>query len=391
MKSVCLIVQNYYDTDPRVRRKAEALVKAGYDVDVIALRSSFSPATVYFLNNVQIHTLPLKKKRGSFFRYLYEYIAFFSMVFFKIAIMTKKKKYIVIDVNTIPDFLVFAALLPKWLGAKVLLDMHEIMPEFYISKYKVDNRHWLIRLIGIQEKLSFSFADHVITINEPIQKLLESRGLDSKKATILMNSADESIFSRNKHPKGVSENKNFVMMYHGSLTPIYGLDIALNAFGMVRNEMPNAEFWIIGDGSERIALENLVRNLGLGQKVKFIGMVPQQNIPEWLSRCDVGVLPTRRDVFLDFSFSNKLPEYIVMGKPVIVSRLKAIQHYFSEQALTYFEAQNSSDLSQRMVELYKNPTRRPQLVKQAKQEYARINWKVMKKRYLDLIASMTQN
>ena len=391
MKSVCLVVQNYYDIDPRVRRKAEALVKAGYDVDVIALRSSSSPSTIYSLNNVQIHTLPIEKKRGGFFRYLYEYIAFFIMAFFKVAIMMKKKKYIVIDVNTIPDFLVFAALLPKWLGAKVLLDMHEIMPEFYISKYGVDKRHWLIRLIGIQERLSISFADHVITINEPIQKLLESRGLDSKKATILMNSADESLFNRNKHPKEILENKDFIMMYHGTLTPIYGLDIALNAFGMVHNKMPNAEFWIIGDGSERVALENLVRNLELGQKLKFIGMVPQQDIPEWLSRCDVGVLPTRRDVFLDFSFSNKLPEYIIMGKPVIVSSLKAIQYYFSERALAYFEAQNSSDLAQRMVELYKNPIMRPQLVEQAKKEYAKINWEVMKKRYLDLIASTTQN
>lgn len=391
MKSVCLIVQNYYDIDPRVRRKAEALVTAGYDVDVIALRPPSSQVKIYILNKVQIHTLPIEKKRGTFLRYLFEYISFFIMAFFKVAIMMKKKKYIVIDVNTIPDFLVFAALLPKWSGAKILLDMHEIMPEFYISKYGVDKGHWLIRLIGIQEKLSISFADHVITINEPIQKLLESRGLDSQKATILMNSADESLFNRNKHPKEVLENKNFVMMYHGTLTPIYGLDIALNAFAIVHSEMPNAEFWVVGDGSERVALENLVRNLGLGQKVKFVGMVPQQDIPEWLSRCDVGVLPTRRDVFLDFSFSNKLPEYIIMGKPVIVSRLKAIQYYFSEQALTYFEAQNSSDLSQQMVELYKNPIRRPQLVEQAKQEYAKINWGVMKKRYLDLIASLTQN
>lgn len=391
MKSVCLIVQNYYDIDPRVRRKAEALVTAGYDVDVIALRHPSSQRKKYILNNVQIHTLPIEKKRGTFLRYLFEYSAFFIMAFFKVAIMMKKKKYLVIDVNTIPDFLVFAALIPKWLGAKVLLDMHEIMPEFYMSKYGVNKEHWLIRLIGIQEKLSISFADHVITINKPIQKLLESRGLDSKKATILMNSADESLFNPNKYPKEVLENKKFVMMYHGTLTPIYGLDIALNAFGMVHDEMPNAEFWIVGDGPERIALEILVRKLGIGQKVKFIGMVPQQDIPGWITRCDVGVLPTRRDVFLDFSFSNKLPEYIVMEKPVIVSRLRAIQHYFSEQALTYFEAQSSSDLSQRMVELYKNPIRRSQLVEQAKKEYAKINWEVMKKRYLDLIVSMTQD
>ena len=80
MKSVCLVLQRPYDSDPRVRRKAEALVAAGYSVDVLA----FAPRPErrrYTLNGVNVLTLPLGKKRGSLLRYLFEYPAFFLWVF----------------------------------------------------------------------------------------------------------------------------------------------------------------------------------------------------------------------------------------------------------------------------------------------------------------------
>ena len=133
MASICLIVQNYYDIDPRVRRKAEALVSAGYDVDVIALHHSYNQTRKYKLNGVQIFTLPIPKKRGSFLRYIFEYLLFFIMASFKLVILNKQKHYRAIDINTLPDFLVFAALLPKLLGAKVILDMHEYVRELLFS------------------------------------------------------------------------------------------------------------------------------------------------------------------------------------------------------------------------------------------------------------------
>ena len=390
MKSVCLIVQNYYDIDPRVRRKAEALIAAGYNVDVIALRFPNKSGQTYTLNGVEVHTLPIDKKRGSFLRYVFEYLAFFIMASLKVTSMMAQKRYHLIDVNTLPDFLVFAALIPKWMGACVVLDMHEIMPEFYMSKYHVAKGHWLIRLIGLQERLSMRFADHVMTINEPIQRLLELRGLPRGKSTVLVNAADDALFGGSTKRPTAQSRDHFVMMYHGTLTRFYGLDIALEAFGRVQSEMPTAEFWIVGDGPERIELEHLVKRLGLEGRVRFIGMIPQQEIPSWLDQCHLGVLATRKDMFLDFSFSNKLPEYIIKGKPVIASRLKAIRHYFSDRALAFFEPEDAVDLSEMMVRLYKDPSMREDLVKQARKEYAAIGWDVMKQRYLQLVESQTQ-
>lgn len=395
MKSVCILLQNHYEIDIRVRRKAEALVAAGYIVDVLALQSSFSKSKNYTLCGVNVWTVALGKKRGSLLRYLYEYVAFFLWASFRLSVRMRKRRYAVVDVNNLPDFLVFAGAYAQWRGAKIVFDMHEITPEFYISKYGIREDAWLIDLLKWIERASFNFADHVITINEPITHLLASRGLPAGKATEIMNSVDDSLFERVipsplLEPAGGTQ-VTFVMMYHGTLTHIYGLDIAIEAFGLARQEMPGAQFWILGNGPEKARLEALVAKLGLENQVRFIGSVQPEAVPQWLQRCDVGVLATRRDIFLDFSFSNKLSEYIIMGKAVISSRLKAIRHYFSEGGLSFFEPNNPADLAQQMVRLFREPLLRDRLAERARKEYDPIRWEVMKQRYLKMMDLVSGN
>ncbi len=395
MKSVCILLQSYYETDIRARRKAEALVSAGYNVDLLALRSTYSKAKHYNLAGVNIHTISLGKRRGSLLRYAFEYLAFFLWAFYRVSVLMRRKHYSVIDVNNLPDFLVFAGLYPKWKGARIVLDMHEITPEFYISRYRIDPDSWMVRLLQYVEKLSVSFAHHVININQPIEELLVKRGLPVSKSTIIMNSVDEEFFAAaSASPEcaaAPSAQAKFVMMYHGTITHIYGLDIAIEAFCMVHQDMPGAELWIVGNGPELSSLRHLVQMRGLESKVRFVGLVLPHEIPKWLKQCDVGILPTRQDVFLDLSFSAKLSEYIIMSKAVVASRLKTLQHYFSEEALAYFEPHNPSDLAKQMVNLYKDPARRNQLAERAMREYGPIRWEIMKERYLKLMADMTGN
>ena len=393
MKAVCMLVQNHYDMDIRVRRKAEALVAEGYEVDVLALQSPFSKSKNYNLSGVNVETVSLGKKRGSLIRYTFEYAAFFIWAFIKLSTRMSRRQYAIVDVNNLPDFLIFAGAYAKWRGAKLVLDMHEITPEFYISKYGVKQDSLLISFLKWVERMSFDFADSVITINEPLTQLLVSRGLPTGKTTEIMNSVDESLFdtvSESPSIANASEARpEFVMMYHGTLTHLYGLDIAVQALGLAQEEMPGAQFWILGDGPERPDLEALAAKVGLANKVRFVGKVRPEDVPQWLKVCDLGVLATRRDVFLDFSFSNKLSEYIVLGKPVICSRLKAIRHYFSEDALAYFEPGDAKALANQMVRLYQDSQLRVSLANKALIEYKPIRWEVMKARYLQLIASLT--
>lgn len=386
MKSVCMLLQGHYEGDIRVRRKAEALVAAGYRVDVLALRSGTSAAVEYDLNGVHVYTLSLGKKRGTLARYAFEYGAFSLWATWKLASLMRKYRYDIVDVNTLPDFLVFAAWPAKRKGAIVILDMHEITPEFYISKYKIAPSSWIIALLSQIERWSIRFADHVLTINEPVQRLLEGRGLQPDKSTIIMNSADENLFAKTDLVSAGARREGsegrFVMMYHGTLTNIYGLDIAIDAFHVSSPKMPQAELWIVGGGPEKRALEERAVRYGLGSKVRFVGTVRPEEVQSWLSQCDIGVLATRQDVFLDYSFSNKLSEYIIMGKGVIASRLRTISHYFSDDALAYFAPEDVGDLARRMVELYQDESLRLRLANSARLEFRPIRWEVMLERYL---------
>jgi glycosyltransferase involved in cell wall biosynthesis len=392
-RTVCMLLQNHYDMDIRVRRKAEALVAAGYEVDVLALRPSGSARKNYELNGVRVYTISLGKQRGSLGRYLFEYVAFLFWATLKLWRLTGRRRYAVVDVNNLPDFLVFAALWPKRKGARVVFDMHEITPEFFMSKYGVGPGHWLVRHTRFMERASMRYADHVITINEPIQRLLESRGLPPGKSTIIMNAVDDALFreaaAEPSLPDPSGGKATFVMMYHGTLTRIYGLDIALAAFGQAQADMPGAEFWILGKGPEEKSLRDQARRLGLEARVRFIGSVLPQQVPAWLRRCDAGVLATRQDVFLDLSFSNKLSEYIIMDKPVIASRIRTIRHYFSEEALAFFTPHDVTDLAWQMVGLYRDSNLRSRLTRCAREEYRTIRWEVMRDRYLALMGRLT--
>jgi glycosyltransferase involved in cell wall biosynthesis len=389
MKSVCIIVQNPYEIDIRVRRKAEALVAAGYSVDAIALHSKHSPSKKYGVQGVTVHTVSLGKMRGSLVRYLFEYIAFFLAAFWKLAVLMPKRRYSIIDVNTLPDFLVFAAAYAKLRGAKVVLDMHELTPEFFMSKYEVDRDHWLVRLSEFLERISFRYADHVITINDPVQELFVSRGLDPRKATVMMNAADDALFDSNPNvPSADASKQKTVLMYHGTLTRIYGLDIAIEGLSIAQKEAPNAELWIIGDGPEMPALKQRAEELGVAAKVRFIGRVLPTEISNWLKQADIGILATRRDVFLDFSFSNKLTEYVIMGKPVIASELRTIRHYFSPDSLAYFEPNSPQSLARQIVRVTHDLKLRENLAQNARKEYGPISWTIMKERYLNLVARL---
>jgi glycosyltransferase involved in cell wall biosynthesis len=390
VKSVCIVVQNVYDIDPRVRRKAEALVDAGYSVDVLALRGA-NDRKVYTLNGVTVRTIALGKKRGSLARYFFEYLTFFMWATVRVGIQMRSRSYVLIDTNSLPDFLVFCGCLARWQGAKLVLDLHEITPEFFRSKYGISERSWIIRLLTYLERISMDYADRVLTISDPVEDLLVSRGLERSKSTVIMNSVDANSFPRktDASPAAHDEEGAFVMIYHGTLTPIYGLDLAVDALAMAQQEIPEARLWILGSGSEEARLKEQVAQRGLTEKVRLIGRVPPGDIPGWLARSQAGILPIRKDVFLDFAFPNKLPELIMAGKPTIVSRLRAIRHYFSEDTLIFCEPNDVADLARAMVRLCRDPERGSRTVAQARQAYQPIRWEIMKQRYLDLVGTLT--
>jgi len=195
MKKVCMVAYSYYPADPRVRREAEALVDEGMLVNIICLRNGSEPKQEV-VNGVEVYRLPINRKRGGKLSYLLEYACFIMMSFFTLSILYKRKRYNIIHVHNMPDILVFSALLPKLCGSKVILDLHDPMPEVYMAKFKINNQHPVIRLLRFGQRSSIKFSDLVLTVNKACRGLFISHGCPGSKIHVVMNTPQESIFLR---------------------------------------------------------------------------------------------------------------------------------------------------------------------------------------------------
>jgi glycosyltransferase involved in cell wall biosynthesis len=205
---------------------------------------------------------------------------------------------------------------------------------------------------------------------------------------VVMNTADERIFGSDSNSSPPEKNEHFVAMYHGTLTYLYGLDVAIRAMARLTDDIPGLEFRIFGNEEEADALKELAKELGISRNIVFMGRVGIETIPEYIRQADIGVLPTVRDDFIDLSFSNKLAEYVIMKTPVVATRLLSTLEYFTEDAISYFESRDADAFASKILELYNDPEKRLSQTDKAFEQYEAIKWSVQKERYVSLIESL---
>lgn len=378
-----MVSYSFYETDTRILQYASALTKRGDSVDVIALRAEGQPS-FEVLNGVNVYRVQTRTvNEKSRFSYLTRILRF--MVVAAIALTRKhlSEPYAVIHVHSVPDFLVFAALVPKLRGARVIVDIHDILPEFYASKYNAGTNSKLFKALLLLERASTGFADHVIVANEIWQARLISRSVAARKCTAVRNYPDPNIFfpRNNSHRNG-----KFVITYPGTLNRHQGLDIAIQAFARVAREMPGAEFWIYGEGPEKARLVALRDSLGLSKRVAIRGFLPLQEIAEVMAASDLAVVPKRAgSKFGNEAASTKIMEFMSLGVPVIVSRTKIDTLYHDDSRVKFVESENEAELANAMLLLWRHPELRKQLVENGFRYIEQNNWEQKKVDYLDLI------
>jgi len=383
-----MVCQSYYLRDPRVRREAEALADAGFMVDVIALRDKEEKRSET-VNGVNIYRLPIMRKRGGIVRYLFEYFFFFILSSLLLTYLFIKKHYRLIQVHTMPDFLIFCALTLKIFRVRIVLDVHEPMPELFMSKYGLRRDNFFIKILRIQEKISFAFSDHIITIHKPLKELFIKRNkISEKKVSIVLNIPDSRIFSvKNKKKVKVKDN-NFILIYTGTVAERYGLDIAVRGLAFLRDKIPGLKLMIIGEGEHLPYVKELVLKLNLEKYVEFFDPVPIDKIPDFINKADLGISTHKQDPFWDLYFSTKIVEFLISGLPVVSSRTRTIQYYFSEDNLFYFTPEREEEFAEEVLIVYKKPSLAEEKVENAQRNISEnLNWDKEKGKYLELIKS----
>jgi glycosyltransferase involved in cell wall biosynthesis len=377
----CMITYSVYETDTRVMRYAEALAERGDLVDVVALRDGKQSSTDV-VKGIRISRIQRRDaNNGTKAAYAVGIFLFFIRAMFLVTRRHLKHRYQLIHVHSVPDFLVFACWVPKMSGARVILDIHDLLPELYASKYNLRIDSPLFRLLTGIERASGTFSDHVIAANDLWHEKLKLRSFPNGKCSTMVNVPDRSLFVR--HGKTRQDGK-FVILYPGTLNMHQGVDIAIRAFKLIKNELPQAEFHIYGEGSCRKILLNLIEELGLQQRVFMHAFVSTQEIVKVMENADLAVVPKRKEGFGGEAFSTKIMEFMALGVPVIVSDTRVDRHYFSEDVVRFFESGNEHDLARKILDIAKNPEESSQLAARALTFVERNDWGTKKSEYLQL-------
>ena len=391
-KRVAMVTYSPYPSDPRPRRAIDALVAEGATVDLVCLASE-NTSKRETLNGINVRRLPLVHYRGGKFTYAYQYSAFILISSVIFALRSFARRYDLVYVHNMPDILVLAALIPKALGAKVVLDLHDPMPELMTTIFSAGQDSKSVRLLKRLEKWSIGRTDLAVTVNVACKRIFSSRSCPAEKIAVVMNAPDGQIFPfRAPHPydpAGQADNRPFVIMYHGSLVERNGLDVAVDAVARVRASVPTAELRIFGPPTPFLdrVMEG-ARNRNLLESVRYLGPRRLEDVVTEIGNCDLGVIPNHRNPFTDINTPTRIFEYLALGKPVIVPSTLGIQDYFGKESLLFFEPGNPDDLARQIEYAFSHPREVVEIAERGQQVYLEHTWERERQTLLDRVSEI---
>ena len=388
-KKVCMLSYHGYSSDNRVRRYAETLAKRGDHVDVIALRSGEGPLGVEKINGVTVFRIQHRKhNERNKWAYAWRMLQFLLASSVFLARRHRRIRYDLIHVHNMPDFLVFAAWYPKLTGAKLILDIHDIVPELFESKFGRNGKPSGIytKLLKVAEKASAAFVDHVIVSNHLWREKLISRSIPEEKCSVILNHVDSDVFYRRQRTRS---DKKFIILFPGSFQWHQGLDIAIEAFARIKDKVPNAELHLYGGGGEETNLAALAARLGLHDNVKFCAGVSLEQMPDVIANADLGIVPKRSNSFGNEAYSTKIMEFMSQGVPVVVSRTKVDTFYFNDSVVRFFTSGDTQDMAEAMLNVFQDRALREALISNGYEYADRHGWDKRKGDYLELVDSLS--
>ena len=386
MKNICMVVQSNYPADPRVRRQAEKLQYEGFNVDIVCLKKNNELKKEKF-KSITVHRIFNTYSQESFIKYVLISITFFFLAFTKLSILSFKKKYDLLQVHNMPDFLVFSGIIFKIKNIPIILDAHDLTLELFKDKWEGTKYLFFIPLVKGIEKWSYKFADKIISVTETCRELIERKGIPAEQISIIYNTANTSIFRFDNSRKFEVINKNAKILYHGTVAHRFGLHFSIASLAIINEKIPESTLTIYGkyDKSYKKELIELIDKLNLQNNVFLYDTIGLEKVYEIIKASDIGVVPYLSNDYMNLSLSTKTFEYAASGLPVVATKLVTLNKTFGDNSIQYIEELNSQNLAKEIMYLCLKPEKRKDLSINAYNTLSEISGSVMGNRYFNLI------
>ena len=358
-RKIVIIVENLpVPFDRRVWQESLALVGAGAQVSVICPKGKGYEADEEFIEGVKVYRHDLPTEGDSAAGYLREYS---SALFHESRLAWRiyfKHGFDAIHGCNPPDLIFLVALPFKLLGKKFVFDHHDINPELYEAKFNKRGFFW--RLLALFERLTFFFADIVISTNESYRKIAIERGHKSPDRVFVVRSGPDlrRVRIMPVDPRW-KRGRDYLVGFVGVIGDQEGIDLLLDAVKHIVRDLgrEDIQFALVGDGPSRKRMEALSIEMGLADYVTFLGRAPDEVLFSVLSSADVCVNPDRVNPMNNLSTMNKILEYMVMKKPIV--QFDVVEGRVSaEGASVYARPNDAVDFADKVVALLADPAQR---------------------------------
>lgn len=385
-RHILILVENLsVPFDRRVWQESLALVEAGYRVTVICpegTKQDREPQAT--IDGVHILRYPLRPATGGPLGYLREYsLALWHTI--RLALRVRRAGRIdVVHACNPPDLLFLVALALRAGGTRFVFDQHDLVPELFRSRFLTGGKllYWLTRIL---ERMTYAAADAVISTNESYRRLaIERGGLDPSRVAVVRSAPDLLRFVRRPADDTLRRGKAHLIAYLGVMGPQDGVDYALRAVAILRDELGRDDVHTIfmGGGDAFDDMVTLSEQLGVSDVVEFTGRVPDEFVQTCLSTADVCLSPDPLNPLNNLSTMNKVVEYMAMGCPLVSFELAEARVSAGEAAI-YVPANDERKFAEAIADLLDDPGQRARRGEVGRKRVERqLSWQISKEKLI---------
>lgn len=265
--------------------------------------------------------------------------------------------------------------------SKQIITIHDFIPLYYPEVAKHQYYYYKIVMPILLKK-----AHKIVCISENTKNdVVKFFNVDEDKLIKIYNGYDEKLFNKNAIKDNVLNKYNIDKPYFISVGAGYShknLEAALKAFKNV-TESSLCEFIIVGKDSDYInKLKVLCKELKIEEKVRFVGYVPDEDLPTLYNKAIAFVYPTLYE-----GFGLPILEAMACGTVVLCSNNSSLPEVYGDAAIS-FDANDIQEIEKAMNLILSNKDESIRLIELSKKRIAMFNWNITANEIIKLFNEM---
>ena len=360
---ILIVVENLpVPFDRRVWMEATTLQAAGYQVAIICPTGKNYGELYEQIEGIHIYRHPLPPEKSTALGYLREYSSALWSEWRLARTIQREHGFDVFHACNPPDLIFLVALWFKiFHRTHFLFDHHDLTPELYESKFH--QRGFFYHCMRWAERCTFGLADTVISTNESYRDVAVQRGkMHADRVHVVRSGPNLERFKRTPGNSQYRKGRAFLVGYLGVMGEFDGVDhLVRAAHELIKNRgRTDIQFCLVGSGPTIESLRELALELDIEEYLEFTGRIPDEDMIDRLSTCDVCVNPDPLNPLNNKSTMNKILEYMALEKPVVQYDLLEGRRS-AEAAYLYAEPNNIADFATKIEELLADPALRDEM------------------------------